>query len=91
MESRFLLLYKSLELGFKCVDISQVDSYVLSWIIFWDYQIWSLPLMPPKIYSYYLTGHITTVQYNYITIGNLTTGHMSEEKQKSVYNCEIQE
>lgn len=46
--------------------------------------------MPPKIYSYYLTGHITTVQYNYITNGNLTTGHMSEEKQKSVYNCEIQ-
>lgn len=23
--------------------------------------------------------------------GHITTGHMSEEKQKSVYNCEIQE
>lgn len=45
----------------------------------------------PKIYSYYLTGHKTTVQYNYVTIGNLTIGHMSEEKQKSVYNCEIQD
>ena len=45
----------------------------------------------PKDLFLLLNGHITTAQYNYITIGNLTTGHMSEEKQKSVSNCEIQE
>lgn len=64
-ESQSFLLYKSLVLGFKGVDISQLDLHVLSWINNSEIIEGDLFYLCPKDL--------------YILLGNLTVGHKSEE------------
>lgn len=58
------LLYKSPVLGFRCVDISQPVSSILSWMIL----LRLLEIIPLLVLS-----------DSYTSLGNLTTGHTSEE------------
>lgn len=66
------LLYKSLVLGFRYVDISQIDSSILSWMIL----LRLLEIIPPLMPS-----------DSYTSLGNLTTSHTSEEQRQSLRAC----